>query len=51
MRSIKYIKTYYKLYFKEWKFVILGIGALPIFALILLDGIIYDITHPLITLK
>ena len=47
MKTKNYIKTYYGLYFTEWKWVILGIGALPIFALILLDGMLYDITHPL----
>lgn len=47
MRTKNYIKTYCKLYFTDWKFIILGVGALPIFILILLDGIIYDITHPL----
>jgi len=45
MKTVNYIKTYHRLYFTEWKFVILGIVALPILVMVLIDGILYDITH------
>lgn len=45
MKTINYIKIYRTLYFSDWKYVILGIGALPILTLVLVEGLICDILN------
>lgn len=42
MKTIGYLKMWYALYVKDWRYWPIAIGCLPILAIILIEGIISD---------
>lgn len=42
MKTITYLNIWYNLYFKDYRYLPLGIIGLPLLAIILIDGIISD---------
>jgi hypothetical protein len=48
MKTINYLKTYYFLYFKDYKYIFLGIFSFPIILMLIIHGLIFDIKNILL---